>query len=265
MRYLHADYVRRAATSAAHSLMAPIVLRRARRAASGRVPAVLERSMAIMGQLADALVALHSAGVVHRDVKPDNVVLVNLGGNSDFVKLCDFGVAKVADAGDDGMPLHRTSQGAILGTPEYMSPEQASGQPVDHRSDIYSFGVMLYELATGTRPFVGDSNLGVLSSILRDTPAPLADTNPALPLDLQPIVSRCLAKDRQRRYQSAGDLRRDLEALEQSLRSEHLGVPAIPAPHVRVEVRAPGRYRMNVEHASEGRRVREVFVVHARR
>jgi serine/threonine-protein kinase len=203
-----------------------------RRLDCGAIP--VREAVGITIQIASALAAAHARGIAHRDIKPENVMVRTDG----YVKVLDFGLAKLVDVPPQATQVG-TEPGLIIGTPHYMSPEQAQGKPVDERSDIFSLGVMLYELTTGTRPFVGDTNLGVLSSILRDTPAPLADTNPALPFDLQPIVSRCLAKDRQRRYQSAGDLRRDLEALEQSLRSEHLGMPAIPAPHVRVEDSKP--------------------------
>ena len=109
-----------------------------------------------------------------------------------------------------------------MGTPHYMSPEQAEGKPVDERTDIFSLGVLLYELATGMRPFVGDTHVSVLSSILRDTPKPITDLNPALPSELARILRRCIAKDRHRRYQTAKDLQNDLDELERSLPSGEL-------------------------------------------
>jgi serine/threonine-protein kinase len=200
-----------------------------RRLDRGAVP--VREAVGIAMQIASALAAAHARGIAHRDIKPENVMVRTDG----YVKVLDFGLAKLVDQRSDETSHLATEPGLIIGTPQYMSPEQAEGTPVDERSDIFSLGVMLYELAAGTRPFTGDTRMSVLSSILRDTPQPLTERNPALPYDLQRIVSRCLAKERQRRYQSADDLRRDLEELEQSLRSEQLGVPAMPAPRARVE------------------------------
>jgi serine/threonine protein kinase/Tfp pilus assembly protein PilF len=204
-----------------------------RRLDRGAVP--VREAVGITMQIASALAAAHARGIAHRDIKPENVMVRTDG----YVKVLDFGLAKLVDVQPAETAHLGTEPGLIIGTPHYMSPEQAEGKHVDERSDIFSLGVMLYELATGTRPFIGDTNLGVLSSILRDTPQPLTERNPELPHGLHRIVSRCLAKDRQRRYQSAGDLRRDLEELEQSLRSEQLGVPAMPAPRARVEESKP--------------------------
>ena len=119
-------------------------------------------------------------------------------------------------------PAAPTAEGRILGTVAYMSPEQADGRAIDGRSDVFSLGVVLYEMATGQRPFTGDTNLSILSSILRDTPRSITDINPALPRDLGRIIRRALAKDPDRRYQSAKDLRNDLEDLKASLDSGEL-------------------------------------------
>ena len=119
-----------------------------------------------------------------------------------------------------------TAEGRILGTVAYMSPEQAEGRAIDGRSDLFSLGVVLYEMATGQRPFTGDTNLSILSSILKDTPRSVTDINPALPRDLGRIIRRALAKDPERRYQSAKDLRNDLEDLKASLDSGELAPPA---------------------------------------
>src|SRR5262245_42432275 len=186
-------------------------------------------------QIAGALAAAHARGLVHRDIKPENVMVRTDG----YVKVLDFGLAKLVDAPPEAATAIHTQPGFVVGTSHYMSPEQAEGKDLDERSDIFSLGVMLYELTAGSRPFSGDTNLGVLSSILRDTPRPLTEVNSTLPPDLQRIVSRSLAKDRQRRYQSAGDLRRDLEELDLSLRSGPLGVPAVPVPRRRVEESKP--------------------------
>jgi Tol biopolymer transport system component len=147
----------------------------------------------------------------------------------DRIKVLDFGLAKLRDTAEAAtLPTRElTGEGKILGTVAYMSPEQAEGKAVDERSDIFSLGVVLYELATGERPFRGDTSLSVLSAILRDTPRSVTEVNPALPRDVSRIVRHCLAKDPDRRYQSAKDLRNDLEDLAQSLSSGELSpVPA---------------------------------------
>jgi Tol biopolymer transport system component/predicted Ser/Thr protein kinase len=175
----------------------------------------LKRLLAIARQIVDAVIVAHDRGIVHRDLKPANVML----DANDRVKVLDFGLAKLREAGPSlaasTATRELTGEGTIVGTVAYMSPEQAEGKPVDQRSDIFSLGVLLYEGATGDRPFTGDTSMSVLSSILRDTPKSLTDINPELPRDLARIVRHCLAKDPDRRYQSAKDLRNDLEDLEQ--------------------------------------------------
>jgi serine/threonine-protein kinase len=200
-----------------------------------RGPLPVREAVALSTQIASALAAAHARGIAHRDIKPDNIMVRTDG----YVKVLDFGLAKLVAGSSDETTALRTQPGLAIGTPHYMSPEQAEGKDVDERSDIFSFGVMLYELTTGTRPFAGDSNLSVLSSILRDTPRPLTDMNPSLPAGLQRIVNRCLAKDRDRRYQAADDLRRDLEDLEQSLRSSELGFAIGPPAWTRVDESKP--------------------------
>ena len=164
--------------------------------------------------IADAMVAAHQQSIVHRDLKPANVV-VQVDGR---VKVLDFGLAKVAAAiaePSDGTTELRTDTKHVVGTSGYMSPEQAEGRSVDARSDIFSFGVMLYEMAAGTRPFRGDSSLAILSSILRDEPTPLTNLKRDLPQDYERIVRRCLAKDAARRYQTMLDVRTELDDLQQ--------------------------------------------------
>ncbi len=183
----------------------------------GAVP--VHEAVAVATQIASALAAAHARGIAHRDIKPENVMLRPDG----YVKVLDFGLAKLLGPPTaEAATSFRTEPGVLMGTPHYMSPEQAEGKEVDERSDIFSLGVVLYELATGVRPFTGDTHLSVLSSILRDTPKPVTELNPTLPLDLARIIRHCLAKDRDRRYQSAKDLRNDLDELERSLRSGEL-------------------------------------------
>src|ERR1019366_1192677 len=171
-------------------------------------------------QVADALAAAHAAGIVHRDLKPGNV-MVNESG---CVKVLDFGLAKLTEQGGTGAfrgaevsVAPKTDEGMIVGTVSYMSPEQAEGKKVDARTDIFSFGAVLYEMITGRRAFVGDSIVSILSSILRDQPKPAAEIAHGIPRELDRIVTRCLQKDPNRRYQHAGDLKIDLQRVKEEL------------------------------------------------
>jgi eukaryotic-like serine/threonine-protein kinase len=206
----------------------------------------VDRLLACAIPLADAVGAAHQRGITHRDLKPANVMLTTDGR----IKVLDFGLAKLkedASAASAALPTQElTGEGRIVGTVAYMSPEQAEAKPVDTRSDVFSLGVMLFEMATGQRPFKGDTQVSLLSSILKDTPSSITDVKATLPRDLARIVKRCLNKDPEDRYQTAKDLRNDLRLLKDDLASGeaaaiqpgmHAGAPrATKAPPSRTPI-----------------------------
>src|SRR5580704_6228532 len=173
----------------------------------------LDQIIEIASALGDALAAAHEKGIVHRDLKPANVMVSNEGR----VKVLDFGLAKdirAANLSDATMTSDsRTQVGVVMGTPAYMSPEQTSGRALDHRTDIFSLGVLLHEMATGRRPFEGSSSAELVSAILRDTPPSVTDIRPDLPNDLARIIRRCLEKDPRHRLQTARDVSNEIRDL----------------------------------------------------
>ena len=182
---------------------------------SGHAMAV-EEVLDVGVQVADALVASHAKGIVHRDIKPANIFMTP----SHQVKVLDFGLAKLVHNEDDGgADLSLTAVGVIPGTAVYMSPEQARSETIDARSDLFSFGVVLYEMATGKKPFTGNNSLMTLDAVLHSKPVPPRELNPKIPIELEGIIGKAMEKDRNHRYQSAAEMRSDLSTLKRETES----------------------------------------------
>jgi serine/threonine-protein kinase len=217
-------------------------------AEGGALP--VPRALHIMRQVLAALQRAHGAGVVHRDLKPENIVLVEREGERDVVKLLDFGIAKLASPGQGGAGEQLTRAGAIFGTPQYFAPEQAMGEPVDTRADLYSAGVMLYEMLTGQRPFEAQSVVELISMHITREPTPVSALAPHVPVALADAVARAMAKRRADRFPDASAMWSALQAgagvvppvgLSGAFLSPAgtppFGVPATPAPPLHSPVR----------------------------
>ena len=192
----------------------------AQRLERGALP--LDQALKVAIEIADALDKAHRQGITHRDLKPGNIMLTKTGA-----KLLDFGLAKLKPAEQAGglsaLPTQEaplTEQGAILGTFQYMAPEQLEGKEADARTDIFAFGAVLYEMVTGRKAFEGESQASLISAIMKDEPRPMSALKPMTPRPLDQVVTACLAKDADDRWQAAGDVARNLKWITDTAEAE---------------------------------------------
>jgi serine/threonine protein kinase len=191
-----------------------------------RGPLLLDKALTYAVQIVDALAAAHAKGIIHRDLKPGNIIITRNGA-----KVLDFGLAKLSSerlpstSADEMVTITEpiTRAGAILGTLYYMSPEQVEGKEADERADIFSFGVVLYEMITGQRPFTGDTQVAVLAALMKDPPTPMNQHQPGVPRSLERVVRKCLEKKPEDRWQSTRDLKPTLELID-------LDAPSMSSP-----------------------------------
>src|SRR5215469_222151 len=192
----------------------------------------LEKFLDLAAELSDAVAAAHGKGIIHRDLKPGNIMVDNRGR----IKILDFGIAKMTElAAPEASELQETEPGMVMGTFPYMSPEQLEGKKLDSRTDIFSLGAVLYQMATGERPFRGNTHAELISAILRDKPKSLMELRADLPLSLQRILERCLAKDVSDRY-AATELRDAIQQLRQAFYSGRFSASAASASEASVAV-----------------------------
>src|SRR5215475_11816117 len=192
----------------------------------GGKPLAIEEILNLGIQIADALDAAHSEGIIHRDIKPGNIFVTKRGQ----AKVLDFGLAKLISHGPAARDATEVSQaseepvsivGIISGTPSYMSPEQIRGDDLDVRADVFSLGLLLYEMATGKKAFAGSTGGIIIEAILSRTPTPVRTLNQELPIELEAIINKAIEKDKERRYQSAAEVRADLQVLRRGFESGH--------------------------------------------